>query len=393
MTSSKLHLDSDGNLSPGTHEVTKEQFLEAFCSYPKDVNIVSPVRYGFGQAFSEICDWADRNEATSIVVGGSFVTGKPYPNDIDIIIFFRLAQDIPRNIELLEYDGVRCDIQLLSEDQPQICDAFIKVLATSRRNTSRGVVQIKFDSQVRTHDTPHHKNELFNVALAIYQGRKITSLRQLKGVVVPIHGILSDAEWVPHISLMLSTSGWAVAPYVYGKRMPTLLSNASDRTRVVEGFRDWLTTVRSNYDGPISILAHSFGTYVIAKYLSEAGDLSAKFDSIILCGSILSKEFDWSSYLDKNVGRVLNTISEEDQWVKYMPEGGRTLVKDPLYGDAGREGFNCNHPKFSQVRSGLLQHSNIFKDDVIRSLWLPFLDLANGAQEKSRSEKSFGPTY
>ncbi|MYM86930.1 hypothetical protein GTP91_06985 [Rugamonas sp. FT82W] len=375
----KLHFDSDGNLSPGTHEITKELFLETFCFLEEGANIFSGVRHRFQQAFSDMCNWADRNDATSIVVGGSFVTDKPYPNDIDVIVFFKQAKDIPRNIELLEYDGVRCDIQVLSEDQPQICEAFVKVLATSRRDTPRGVVQIKFDSQVKTHHTPHHKNELFDVALASYQGRKITSLRQLKGVVVPIHGILSDAEWVPHMSLILSTSGWAVAPYVYGKRMPTLLSNSSDRARVVEGFRDWLTTIRSNFDGPISILAHSFGTYVIAKYLSEAGDLTSKFDSIILCGSILSKEFDWSLYLEKNIGRVLNTVSEEDQWVKYMPEGGRVLVSDPLYGDAGREGFNCSHPNFSQVRSKLLQHSNIFKDDVIRGLWLPFLDLAKGS--------------
>ncbi|MGB9989853.1 DUF6932 family protein [Massilia sp. SM-13] len=378
----KLHIDTDGNLSPGTHEITEEQFLETFCSLRENENIFSAIRPRFRQAFTDICNWANRNDATSIVIGGSFVTGTQYPNDIDVIVFFKQAKDIPRNVELLEYDGVRCDIQILSEDQPEICEAFIKVLATSRRETPRGIVQIKFDSQVKTHHTPYRKNELFDIALASYQGRKITSLQQLKGVVIPIHGILSDAEWVPHVSLVLSTSGWAVAPYVYGNRMPTLLTNNGDRARVVEGFRDWLITVRSNFAGPISILAHSFGTYVIARYLSDAGNLVTKFDSIILCGSILSKEFDWSLHLGKSVNRVLNTISEEDQWVKHMPEGGRLLFSDPLYGDAGREGFTSSHPDLSQVRSKLLQHGNIFKDDVIRSLWLPYLNLSHGSRPK-----------
>lgn len=47
-------------------------------------------------------------------------------------------------------------------------------------------------------------------------------------------------------------------------------------------------------DTKISVIAHSFGTYIIGAYLAGFEDKPpVNFETIILTGSILSEEYDW----------------------------------------------------------------------------------------------------
>jgi len=171
---------------------------------------------------------------------------------------------------------------------------------------------------------------------------------------------------------------------VYGYRSANVLRNEEEKAEIVEGFRSWLIDVRKEYEGPISIVAHSFGSYIVGRYLSNAGDISEKFECVILCGSILTTNFDWGDFIDRGiVGRVLNTISEEDEWVRYIPDGGiRFLAKDDLFGAAGKSGFVKEHPQLCQIRSALLTHNNVFREDVVTAQWLPYLEASKGALEQ-----------
>ena len=370
MESKEFHFDEDGRLVKGTYVRSKESFINQFCTETE-------ARAQFYKPFIDICEWAEDAGATSIVVGGSFVGIKPNPSDIDVLIFFANAADIPKSIESFYVDGTILDIQLLSEDQPAIVSAFLDLLATERMGVKHGLVQIKFHGQVQTHLLSSNRSELFEVVKSAYLGRKHAQLSKTRGLVIPIHGIRTFADWLPQFTFTLSSSGWSVAPYVYGYKEATILASENEKKAVVEGFRDWLANIRESYDGPISIVAHSFGTYVVGRYIEEAGDLLENFASIILCGSILNTEYDWAKHLNSyKVGAVMNTISEEDEWVKFMPDGGYGyLVKDKLFGNAGRVGFVQEHQALTQVGSRLLQHNNIFKSDVIRGTWLPFLEL------------------
>lgn len=381
-----VSFDSSGLLLPGTYVLELDEFLDIFCRDEQGGHQLGSlkghesVRAGSHSTFRSIYSWARRNDATSIVVGGSFVSKKQVPNDIDVLVFFTTSSLIPKSSEVCDIDGVRVDIQMLAEDQSEIKDAFLELLSTSRSGIRHGLVQIKFHELAAQHSAPSKRSRDYEVVKAGYMGRHL-QLQTAKGVIVPIHGIRTHADWMPHLSLFASATGWAVAPYVYGYQGVSILRNETDKRKVVEGFRDWIATVRSNFDGPISVIAHSFGTYVVGRYLQEAKDIAGEFDAVILCGSILNKDYKWNDCFDSGkVGRVLNVVSEADEWVKHMPEGGvRWIMEDSLFGKAGCEGFSCENERLQQFKSALLAHNNIFKVDVIKGVWLPFLKLARNS--------------
>lgn len=383
-----LDFDDSGLLKPGTYTIDLDKFLSSFCRHDGPVDGDKIPRSHFHMPFRNIYDWAEEMGATSIVIGGSFISDKPHPNDIDILIFFARSDLIPKSSEVHDVNGVKLDIQMLSEDQPSIKAAFLELLSITRRGIKHGLVQIKFHINAITQKAPDEQSKDFEIVKAAYIGRHI-QLQAAKGVIVPIHGIRTHADWMPHLSLLASASGWAVAPYVYGYRSALILRDEPEKQKIIGGFRDWLSTVKDNFDGPISIIAHSFGSYIIGRYLIEASDLSTEFDAIILCGSILNKNYDWERHLaDAKVGKVLNVISEKDEWVKFLPEGGvKYIAKDKLFGKAGCEGFNYQGERMTQIKSSLLTHNNIIKTDIINGQWLPFLKLAHGSQRRSLYEK------
>ncbi len=382
----------EGLLVPGTHVISEEEFLHVFCSDAtrKIGRYGDAARSDFHKPFQDIVEWAREAGAASIVVGGSFVSKKDAPSDMDVVILFARVDQIPKSSERYNINGVMLDVQLLALEQKTIVDAYLELLATTRADTPHGLVQIKFHSTVSTVHRPDASSPDLEIVKVAYLGRHWSNAQQTKGVIVPIHGIRTHAEgWLPHLCLSATTSGWAIAPYIYGYRDVSILASKKERNEVVEGFRDWLIDIRRKYDGPISVIAHSFGTYVVGRYLMQSGDISNPLDAVILCGSILTRNYDWGKPLDEAVvGHVLNTVSEKDEWVRFMPDGGIPLLADDdMYGDAGYAGFTANHPRLKQIRSALLTHNNVFKDDVVVGKWLPFLELAKGSQRRRLFER------
>lgn len=390
MSQNKLKFE-EGLLSLGTHVISRDEFLAEFCSNGETCmgHYRAKARNDFYKPFLDIYEWAEEAGATSIVVGGSFISHKENPSDIDIVIFFAESSQIPQGRERYDIDGVMLDVQLLAEDQPSIAAAYLELLSTTRQGLRHGLVQIKLYSAVLTHFSPEHTSNDLEIVKVAYLGRRWSKQQTTKGILIPIHGIRTYAEeWLPRLCLSASTSGWAVAPYVYGYREVSVLCNETQKVEIVEGFRNWLIEVRRLYKGPISIVAHSFGTYIVGRYLSRANDISEMFDGVILCGSILNTDFDWRTFIDQGiVGQVLNTVSASDEWVKYLPDGGIPLLaKDDLFGAAGREGFSCKHPLLREINSSLLTHNNAFRDDVVMAQWLPFLEASKGSLDRKHHQ-------
>ena len=381
-------LDADGLLTDKTHIFTKEKFLDLFCSAGLPAEQQGLPRSHFNKPFFDIYEWAQENGATSIIIGGSFVSSKLAPSDIDLLIFFKNSSDVPKSIESFYVDGVLLDIQLLAEDEPDIKAAFLELLSTTRSGIRHGIAQISLNTKVIVHRSPTERSDAFEIVKAAYLGRKHIQIHSPKGLIIPIHGIQTHADWISNITLLASTSGWAVAPFYYGYQGVTVLGNDKEKDRIVQMLREWISSVKLHWDGPISIIAHSFGTYITAKYLLVAKDLIPDIDAIIFCGSIVNANFDWDSIFDRvAVGSVLNTISEMDEWVKFMPEGGVPLLaKDALFGQGGYTGFASRHANLKQISSKLLSHNNIFKPDVILGQWLPFLRLARGSHYRRKME-------
>jgi pimeloyl-ACP methyl ester carboxylesterase len=49
----------------------------------------------------------------------------------------------------------------------------------------------------------------------------------------------------------------------------------------------------------ISIIAHSFGTYIIVRYLLGFDDPLVQFDTVILCGAIIDHKLDLERFREK----------------------------------------------------------------------------------------------
>jgi hypothetical protein len=93
-----------------------------------------------------------------------------------------------------------------------------------------------------------------------------------------------------------------------------------------------------------------------------------KFDKIILCGSILPRDFDWPELLGRNqVWKVRNEYGLKDFWARVV---GRYI---PRSGDSGYSGFTTDSPCVSQRRFNYHEHSDYFKPGHCQEHWLPFL--------------------
>ena len=116
-----------------------------------------------------------------------------------------------------------------------------------------------------------------------------------------------------------------------------------------------------------SIIAHSLGSYLVARLLEKYEQV--KFDRIILCGSIIRKNFPWTAIFDrKQVTRVLNDYGGRDFWAK----AAEWVVNDS--GPSGAKGFDDTaggrvvvrfHPDF--------RHSDFFYSLNYEQSWIPFL--------------------
>jgi hypothetical protein len=131
--------------------------------------------------------------------------------------------------------------------------------------------------------------------------------------------------------------------------------------RVIREIRD---VSRRNPGVPISIVAHSFGTYVTSEVLSIAPDIH--LHRVLLCGAIIPEDYRWADVRLRIAGSVVNDVGTRDIWpllAKHVTVG---------YGPSGRFGFGS-----SAVRDRYfdLGHSDFFSDDHMKAYWIPFLAL------------------
>jgi hypothetical protein len=95
-----------------------------------------------------------------------------------------------------------------------------------------------------------------------------------------------------------------------------------------------------------------------------------KFDKIILCGSILPRDFDWHYlFVRDQVGRVRNEYGVYDFPVKVCPFFVRGT------GWSGRSGFLSPGTRCSNDRYDFQAHSDFFKPAHIRESWVRFLSV------------------
>ncbi len=119
------------------------------------------------------------------------------------------------------------------------------------------------------------------------------------------------------------------------------------------------------------IIAHSFGTLLLARLLTTDEFRHLAFGKVILTGCIAPRRQPWSQLIAAGrVEGVLNHRGGRDYWVRFAP------WVFPSTGSSGAHGFEDNESVEDHL-SPDFRHSDYFSDKnfdtVIRQFWSPFL--------------------
>ena len=185
-------------------------------------------------------------------------------------------------------------------------------------------------------------------------------------LVVLIHGINTRALWMSAIEPTLRSAGFVVARTSYGHFSILRFLVPYDRLRryaIRRVANDIKTAIAIHNPGRISAIAHSFGTYILAKILQREHNLH--WHRIIFCGSVVREDFPLDQLLNQFDYPLLNEIGTHDVW----PAVAESATWG--YGSAGSTGFN-RPPVETRWHAGF-RHSDFLKSDFCRRFWVPFL--------------------
>jgi hypothetical protein len=124
----------------------------------------------------------------------------------------------------------------------------------------------------------------------------------------------------------------------------------------------------------IDVFAHSFGTYVATLGLRwGSSPPGPKVTNLVLAGSVLPMNFDWSRMISRRVERVVNECGWKDGILVL-----NSLV-NPFLGAAGRLGFRTTEYRRLIQRHYPFGHSDYFAppqpgdhvDSFLRARWVP----------------------
>lgn len=186
-------------------------------------------------------------------------------------------------------------------------------------------------------------------------------------VIISLHGIETHAPWQKRLDSDLSSAKFTTEALEYGKYLAIRMVSSSSRRRMIEWFVGEYAQVTERHPGArISIIAHSFGTYITANAMRVYPQI--KFDTVVFCGSIVETDFPWTQIIaNGQVKRVLNEYGGMDFWAGTVAN----FVNDA--GPSGRFGFEDQGHAIQQRHYPGFRHSDYFKPLHYRETWIPFL--------------------
>lgn len=183
--------------------------------------------------------------------------------------------------------------------------------------------------------------------------------------VVLIHGIRTHAEWQERLAERLNhVENVKAFPIGYGyfdvfKFWCPLWTRKAPVERILREIR---TLKTQDPNARISIVAHSFGTYIVSKILANETDI--KIHRLQLCGSIISPKYRWDQVISRITGNTVNDAGTKDIW---------PIMASALswgYGASGVFGFKTVNVKDRYHDCG---HSDFFSDNHMTKYWVPLI--------------------
>jgi hypothetical protein len=185
-------------------------------------------------------------------------------------------------------------------------------------------------------------------------------------IVLLLHGIRTNAGWYQMVSDVIQKElNFKVEPLKYDYfDAIRFLCPVFTRNKPIRKFIQEYHDIRNENPGvPISVIAHSFGTYAISKALKQ--DKNIEFNRIIFCGSIVPSKFriaDYRSQLGEDP--ILNDYGVNDVY----PVVAKAVTFG--YGATGTFGFGTTGIRDRMSR---FSHSEYFNRPFVEDYWIPFL--------------------
>lgn len=100
----------------------------------------------------------------------------------------------------------------------------------------KGVVEVKLHDKVQPWKIVYEPNsEEMEIISRVYCERNIIERNKRRGLLVVIHGLMTNAGWLSNLTPAANSQGWIVAPFIY-ENPPTLLFDKGGRLKVIEQF-------------------------------------------------------------------------------------------------------------------------------------------------------------
>ncbi|MDI2077106.1 hypothetical protein [Bradyrhizobium sp. Mp27] len=187
-----------------------------------------------------------------------------------------------------------------------------------------------------------------------------------KHLVILVHGINTNAQWFPTIKTSLEAAGFIAAPAgygIYGVLRFLIPKNRLRRAAIDRVYGHFRTARKLYKPDKISVIAHSFGTYVVSKIIEENFDID--LHRIIFCGSVVKSDFPFQNNLHRFTAPLYNEIGTRDFW----PLVASTVTWG--YGSVGSDGFQ--NPVVSDRWHKDFQHSDFLTKEFCEKFYIPSL--------------------
>jgi len=200
-------------------------------------------------------------------------------------------------------------------------------------------------------------------------------------VIILVHGIHTNGSWQQDVQeqmfgipcLRVQELGYEL---VTGFHF-ALFSRSGPINKIHNEIR---TIQREEPLAKISVIAHSFGTYIISKILEK--DQNIRFEKIITCGSVIPRNFNWQKHAPHtNSINIINDVGTKDLWP--VIANCSTLG----YGASGNQGFRTASVTDRYFNYG---HSDFFEsiNEHILKYWRPIFEDDTVPKSNSKLPKS-----
>jgi hypothetical protein len=186
-------------------------------------------------------------------------------------------------------------------------------------------------------------------------------------VVILLHGIRTHAFWYDEVKPLLSSiNNVDVRPLGYGRFnlfrfLFPFATRGGPRQEILDKIREIKTEFEQRDEKMLlSVIAHSFGTYIIISILKSENDIDLY--NLILCGSVLPENFKFGDISRKVHNRRVNDVGSKD----ILPVLAK--ISSFGYGYSGTYGFQSG---ICEDRFHELSHSEFFSPEFIKKYWCP----------------------